>query len=123
MNHVFTKLDGEFGNRVDQHMGKGANTKYAICEENTIMRPAYRKGLVAASKDFLVLARDLNKNRLHRDIMKHLQRAKNINITFKRLIRSHISEFDMMLDSVEEKSEDERSEEGEQTSEDDSEKE
>ena len=126
MNDVFTKLDGEFGNRVDQHMDKGANTKDAISEVNTIMRPAYRKGLVAAYKDFLILAHDLNKNQMHRDIMKHLQLAKNFNTTFKRLIRSHISEFDMMLDSVEEKAEDESSEgsdDNEQSSEDDGEKE
>ena len=126
MNNVFTKLDDEFGNRVDQHMDKGANTKDAISEVNTIMRPAYRKGLVAAYKDFLILVHDLNKNQMHRDIMKHLQLAKNINTTFKRLIRSHISEFDMMLDSVEEKAEDESSEgsdDNEQTSEDDGEKE
>ena len=105
MNNAFTKLDDEFDNRVDQYMKNGANKKDAISEANTIIRPAFRKGLVAEYKDFLILARDLNKSRLHRDIMKHLQLAKNFNITLKRLIRSHISEFDMMIDSAEESEE------------------
>ena len=80
MNIVFEKLNDEYANRVDQYMKKGANKKEAISEANTIMRPAFRKGLVSEYKDFLTLTRDLNKSRLHRDIMKHLQLAKGFNI-------------------------------------------
>ena len=121
MNIVFEKLNDEYVNKVDQYMKKGANRKEAISEANTIMRPAFRKGLVSEYKDFLTLTRDLNKSRLHRDIMKHLQLAKDFNIALKRLIRTHISEFDMMIDSAEESDEnsDDDDDDDEESSDDD----
>ena len=122
MNIVFEKLNDKYNKKIKQIMKNGANKKEAISEANTIMRPAFRKGLVSEYKDLLTLTHDLNKSRLHRDIMKHLQLAKNFNITFKRLIRTHISEFDMMIDSAEESDENSDDDDEESSDDDDEER-
>ena len=53
INNVFKKLDDEYDKKVKQIMKNGTDKKDAISEAYTVMRPAFRKGLVAEYKEYL----------------------------------------------------------------------
>ena len=122
LNNVYKGLGDKYDEKVKQIMQNGTDKKDAISEANTVMRPAFRKGLVTEYKEYLTLTHELAKSRLHRDVSKRLQQSTNFKNMLKKVIKINRPKFDLMLDSADE-SEDESSEEGDQTSEDDGEEE